>query len=106
MTGGRIFTALFVGAAGTSIVLLVHLVAVGTEMTRPTPPYGPRQSLGGQKGPGMTAKNSPTCVYCQSLTKKLAEAERNRDPSAALDCRVLLKRHRAQGHPVPLQAQP
>ncbi|MEV0263667.1 hypothetical protein AB0I49_20330 [Streptomyces sp. NPDC050617] len=54
----------------------------------------------------MTAKNSPTCAYCQSLTEKLAEAERNRDPSAALDCRVLLARHRAQGHPVPLQAQP
>ncbi|MEV0275894.1 hypothetical protein AB0I22_05835 [Streptomyces sp. NPDC050610] len=54
----------------------------------------------------MTAKNSPTCAYCKSLTEKLAEAERNRDPSAALDCRVLLARHRAQGHPVSLQARP
>ncbi|MEV0262875.1 hypothetical protein AB0I49_16260 [Streptomyces sp. NPDC050617] len=53
----------------------------------------------------MTAKNVTTCDYCQSLTEKLARAERERDASAALDCRVLLARHEGQGHPVAPQAE-
>ncbi|MFE7116244.1 hypothetical protein ACFU99_12580 [Streptomyces sp. NPDC057654] len=47
----------------------------------------------------MTTQTSTTCNYCQSLTEKLARAEQERDPSAALDCRVLLARHEDQGHP-------
>ncbi|BCK70701.1 hypothetical protein Srufu_046540 [Streptomyces libani subsp. rufus] len=34
-----------------------------------------------------------SCPTCQALREELAEAERTRDRSKAVDCRVLLRRH-------------
>lgn len=34
-----------------------------------------------------------SCPACQALREELAEAERTRDRSKAVDCRVLLRRH-------------
>ncbi|MEW9517311.1 hypothetical protein [Streptomyces tubercidicus] len=38
-----------------------------------------------------------SCPTCDALRKELAAAERNGDPSKAVDCRVLLRRHPEHG---------
>ncbi|MFE6737608.1 hypothetical protein [Streptomyces tubercidicus] len=45
-----------------------------------------------------------SCPTCDALRKELAAAERNGDPSKAVDCRVLLRRHPEHGD-VPVEGK-
>ena len=41
----------------------------------------------------------PKCAECVRLDNERQAAERERDLSRAIDCRILLRRHRAAVHP-------